>query len=129
MNNSTNDLKVMEEGEVGKECAQTLKLLPSLTGKTVVPEILGTTQTSSFVSNSEKNAIIGPPKGSGFIENDGRCQTNGLPTDVKQCGGKGWFAFVPSFTKLIKRIPRRPSYNVPVNVRQCKCSSSELVRL
>jgi hypothetical protein len=122
MNNSTNDLKVMEEGEVGKECAQTLKLLPSLTGKTEIP---GTTRTSSFVSKSEKNAIIGPPKGSRFIKNDGRCQTNGLPTDVKRCGVKGWFAFVPSFMKLIKRIPRRPSYNVPVNVRQCKCSSSD----
>jgi len=122
MNNSTNDLKVMEEGEVGKECAQTLELLPSLTGKT---EIAGTTRTSSFVSKSEKNAIIEPTKGSGFIENDGCCQTNGLPTDVKRCGAKGWFTFVPSFTKLIKRIPRRPSYNVPVNVRQCKCSSSD----
>lgn len=100
MNNFTNDLKVMEEGEVGKECAQTLELLPSLTGKTAVPEIPGTTRTTSFVSKSEKNAIIGPPK------------------DVKRCGVKGWFAFVPSFTKLINRIPRRPSYNVPVNVRQ-----------
>ena len=77
MNNSVNDLKVMEEGEVGKECAQTPKLLPSLTGKTVVPEISGTTRTSSFVSKSE-NAIIGPPKGSEFIGNDGHCQTNGL---------------------------------------------------
>ena len=72
MNNSVNDLKVMEEGEVGKECAQTPKLLPSLTGKTAVPEIPGMTHTSSFVPKSEKNAIIGPTKGSGFIENDGR---------------------------------------------------------
>ena len=125
MNNSTNDLKVMEEGEVGKECAQALKLLPSLTGKTVVPEIPGTTRTSSFVSKSEKNTITGPPKGSGFIENDGRCQTDGLPTDVKRWGVKRWFTFVASFAKLIKRIPRRPSYNVPVNVRQCKYSSSD----
>ena len=122
MNNSANDLKVMEEGEVGKECAQTLKLSPSLTGKTVVPETPGATRTSSFVSKSEKNAITGLPKGSRFIGNDDRCKTNGLPTDVKRWGAKRWFAFVASFAKLIKR---RPSYDVPVKVRQCKCSSSD----